>query len=103
MSCKLATVLQNVELKKRSSFSLETFKTACAWRHKHGMPMKLGLCLAALLAAAVLVTAAASEGKVTYIGHDKVAKGGTLLTAPDLTVLISHRASPGEVEVHDKE
>jgi mannose-6-phosphate isomerase-like protein (cupin superfamily) len=40
---------------------------------------------------------------VTFIGHDTVAKGGTLVRASDLTVLISHRASPGEVEVHDKE
>jgi quercetin dioxygenase-like cupin family protein len=64
--------------------------------------MKLAL-LFASLAAAVLLTAAAGGAKVTYFGHDKVAKGGTLLTAPDLTVLISHRASPGEVEVHDKE
>ena len=47
--------------------------------------------------------AAAPDANVTYIGHDKVAKGGTLVTAPDLTVLINHRASPGEVEVHDKE
>ena len=44
---------------------------------------------------------------VTYIGHDKVAeaigKGGDLVTASDLTVLGSHRAGPGQVEVHDKE
>ena len=44
---------------------------------------------------------------VTYIGHDKVAeaisKGGDLVKAPDLTVLGSHRAGPGHVEVHDKE
>src|SRR5437762_13919875 len=65
--------------------------------------MKLGLVTVALLAAVVLLSAAGSDGKITYIGHDKVAKGGTLVTATDLTVLISHRASPGEVEVHDKE
>ena len=65
--------------------------------------MKLALAFASLLAAAALLTAAAGAAKVAYFGHDKVAKGGTLLTAPDLTVLISHRASPGEVEVHDKE
>ena len=44
---------------------------------------------------------------VTYIPHDKVAqaitKGGDLVKAPDLTVLGSHRAGPGQVEVHDKE
>ena len=65
--------------------------------------MKLGLTLAALLGVAALLTAAVPDSKVTFIAHDKVAKGGTLLRAPDLTVLISHRAGPGEVEVHDKE
>jgi mannose-6-phosphate isomerase-like protein (cupin superfamily) len=65
--------------------------------------MKLGLSLAVLFAATLLLSAAASDARVTLIGHDKVAKGGTLVTAPDLTVLISHRASPGEVEIHDKE
>ncbi|HLK49773.1 MAG TPA: cupin domain-containing protein [Bryobacteraceae bacterium] len=44
---------------------------------------------------------------VTYIPHDKVAeaisKGGDLVKAPDLIVLGSHRAGPGQVEVHDKE
>ena len=64
--------------------------------------MKLGLASAIVLAAVVLLNAAAA-GKVTYIGHDKVAKGGTLLTAADLTVLMMHRAGPGEVEIHDKE
>ena len=64
--------------------------------------MKLGLASATVLAAVVLLNAAAA-GKVSYIGHDKVAKGGTLLTAADLTVLMMHRAGPGEVEIHDKE
>jgi len=64
--------------------------------------LKLGLAFATLLAAALLLSAAAA-GRVTYIGHDKVAKGGTLLRAPDVTVLIQHRAGPGEVEIHDKE
>jgi mannose-6-phosphate isomerase-like protein (cupin superfamily) len=65
--------------------------------------MRLGLALAALLSVTLLLKGAAQEGKVTFIGHDKVAKGGTLVRAPDLTVLIQHRASPGEVEIHDKE
>ena len=65
--------------------------------------MKLGLAFTALLVSTVLLSAAAPSATVTYIGHDKVAKGGTLLSAPDLTVMIIHRASPGEVEVHDKE
>jgi quercetin dioxygenase-like cupin family protein len=63
--------------------------------------MKLGLALV-LLGSALLVTAA-SDAKVTVIGHATVAKGGTLLNAPDLKVQIAHRATPGEVEIHDKE
>jgi mannose-6-phosphate isomerase-like protein (cupin superfamily) len=59
--------------------------------------------LAGLLATAALWGEAASDAKVTFIGHNTVAKGGTLLRAPDLTVLISHRATAGEVEIHDKE
>src|SRR5262249_56938120 len=65
--------------------------------------MKLGFMLTCLAVSAVLLCAAATDPKVTFIGHDKVAKGGTLVSAPDLTVLISHRAAAGEVEVHDKE
>jgi len=65
--------------------------------------MKLGSVLTCLVGSAVLLSAAATDPKVTFIPHDKVAKGGTLVSAPDLTVLISHRASRGEAEVHDKE
>ena len=64
--------------------------------------MKLGLTI--LLCAVVLLTAAAAENaRVTYVGHDKVVKGGTVVTASDLTVLMMHRAAPGEVEIHDRE
>jgi mannose-6-phosphate isomerase-like protein (cupin superfamily) len=42
-----------------------------------------------------------------FIDHAKVAeafaKGGSLVTAPDLIVQGSHREVPGQVEVHDKE
>jgi mannose-6-phosphate isomerase-like protein (cupin superfamily) len=59
---------------------------------------------AMLLASAAWAMAASG---VTYIGHDKVAeslaKGGNLVTAPDLIVLGAHRAGAGQVEVHDKE
>jgi quercetin dioxygenase-like cupin family protein len=65
--------------------------------------MKTGLMLILLFAAAVLVTAAAGDARVTYIGHDKVAKGGTLVSAPDLIVMVVSRDKPGEVEIHDKE
>jgi quercetin dioxygenase-like cupin family protein len=64
--------------------------------------MKLGLALVTLFGSAMLLTAA-SDAKVTYIGHATVAKGGTLVNAPDLKVQIAHRATSGEVEVHDKE
>jgi mannose-6-phosphate isomerase-like protein (cupin superfamily) len=69
--------------------------------------MKLLLALAVLLLAVISMTGAGGSSAVTYIGHDKVAasiaKGGNLVTAPDLTVLGSHRAGPGQVEVHEKE
>ncbi len=50
-----------------------------------------------ILTALLFVTAALSlhAAEVTYVGHDKVAtalaKGGPLVTAPDLTVSGSHR------------
>jgi len=69
--------------------------------------MKLLLPVAMLLLAAALMTGAGGSPTVTYLGHDKVAtalaKGGNLVTAPDLTVLGSFRNKPGEVEIHDKE
>jgi glc operon protein GlcG len=67
--------------------------------------MKLVLTFAVLLAAAFMLTGAGPG--VTYIASDKVgdslAKGGVLLTQPDLIVQGAHRAGPGQVEVHDKE
>src|SRR5437899_3910619 len=66
--------------------------------------MKLFLMLTTLFTTAVVLTAA---GGVTYLGHDKVstalAKGGSLVTAPDLLVSGSHRDKAGQVEVHEKE
>ncbi len=60
-----------------------------------------------IAAAALLLSAAAVSGaggsKVTFVGHDQVAKGGTIVTAPNLSVLMAHRDAPGMVEVHDKE
>ena len=67
--------------------------------------MKLLLVLSTLLATALLLSAAGSG--VTYVTHDTVtaalAKGGPLVTAPDLMVSGSHRDKAGQVEVHDKE
>ena len=65
--------------------------------------MKLLLALTTLLLGAVLLNAAAGNSNITYIDHEKVAKGGTLVTAPNLSVSISSRNGPGQVEVHDKE
>ena len=67
--------------------------------------MKFLLVLTTVFAAALLLTAASPS--VTYVSHDKVttalAKGGPLVTAPDLLVQGSHRDKAGQVEVHDKE
>jgi glc operon protein GlcG len=67
--------------------------------------MKIFLAFATLFAAAVALTGAGPA--VTFIGADKVstsmAKGGVLLTQPDLIVQGAHRAEAGQVEVHDKE
>jgi mannose-6-phosphate isomerase-like protein (cupin superfamily) len=71
--------------------------------------MKIVLVLTSLLilTAAYLTIAAGAAPGVTYVSHEKVAaaiaKGGSLVTAPDLTVTGSHRDKPGQVEVHDKE
>src|SRR5215471_2865007 len=65
------------------------------------------------LVPATLVTLAfllqAGSGSVSYVGHDKVtaalAKGGSLVNAPDLNLTVSctHRDKAGNVEVHDTE
>jgi mannose-6-phosphate isomerase-like protein (cupin superfamily) len=61
------------------------------------------------LMALTLLTAAVSlhAASVTYVDHDKVAaalsKGGSLVTAPDLSVSCSHRDKAGHVELHEKE
>ncbi|PWU11059.1 MAG: hypothetical protein C5B51_03310 [Terriglobia bacterium] len=69
--------------------------------------MKPILALTVLLLAATWMTGAGGPQGVAYIGHDKVAeslaKGGNIITAPDYTVLGSHRDKAGQVEVHEKE
>jgi glc operon protein GlcG len=66
--------------------------------------MKILLTLSLL--SAVVVLTAAGPG-VTFIAADKVsdslAKGGVLVSQPDLIVQGAHRAEAGQVEVHDKE
>ena len=71
-------------------------------RKKGGHLVKRILLAAALLLSATLLRAAEGS-KVTFIGHDQVAKGGTLLTTQNLSIVMAHRDAPGMVEVHDKE
>ena len=56
-----------------------------------------------LLSAGSLWTAVKAQAPVTFIGHDKVAQGGTIVTAPNLIIQISKRTETGMSEVHDKE
>jgi quercetin dioxygenase-like cupin family protein len=50
-----------------------------------------------------VAASAADDPSVTFIGHEQTAKGGSLVTAPNLSITIAHRAEAGMVEVHDKE
>jgi quercetin dioxygenase-like cupin family protein len=69
--------------------------------------MRFLLVVTGLTVFATLAAAADGPPKVTFVGHDKVAaviaKGGSLVTQPDLTVTGSHRDKAGQVEIHDKE
>ena len=69
--------------------------------------MKVFIVGGILLGMAVLLTAGAGPGAVTFIDHTKVAtalaKGETMIRQSDLTVLGSHRTGVGQAEVHDKE
>jgi quercetin dioxygenase-like cupin family protein len=69
--------------------------------------MKLWLVSASLLAIGMLVGAQTDSSGVIHVDTQKVAaalaKGGNLVTRPDLLVLGSHREKGGQVEVHDKE
>jgi quercetin dioxygenase-like cupin family protein len=69
--------------------------------------MKFWLISAAFLTIGVLAGAQGDSSGVVHVAPDKVAaaiaKGGTLVTRPDLIVSGSHREKGGEVEVHDKE
>jgi quercetin dioxygenase-like cupin family protein len=56
-----------------------------------------------LLVATAVTAGAAGTVKITYVDHDKVAKGGALVTASDFNIQILKRTGPGQVEVHDKE
>lgn len=68
--------------------------------------MKFFMVLATLLAMALMMTGAGTPA-VSFVDHSKVAaslaKGGTLVTQSDLTVMGSHRETAGQVELHEKE
>src|SRR5215813_2762029 len=65
--------------------------------------MKIVLVLTTLLVSAALLGAAAETAPVTYADHDKVTKGGSLVTTPEYTVGVNTRNMAGQVEVHEKE
>jgi mannose-6-phosphate isomerase-like protein (cupin superfamily) len=69
--------------------------------------MKLWLIAASLFTIGVLAGAQTDSSGVVHADPAKVAaalaKGGTLVTRPDLLVSGSHREAAGQVEVHDKE
>ena len=69
--------------------------------------MKVLFASTTILIATIVVAWSAGSSTVTYVSHDKVAaalaKGGSLVTAPDLLVSGSHRTGPGQVELHEKE
>lgn len=69
--------------------------------------MKTFLMAAALFTTALTIPMSAQTPNVTYLDHAKVAaaiaKGSSLMTAPNVTVSGAHRTGPGQVEVHDKE
>src|ERR1043166_5945444 len=66
--------------------------------------MKFLLVLTSLLVCAVVLGAAgAGPAAVSYFEHDKVTKGGSLVTEPGYTVSVNRRTATGQVEVHEKE
>ena len=69
--------------------------------------MKLWLVVASLLTIGVLAGAQSDSSAGIHVDPAKVAaalaKGGSLVTRPDLLVSGSHREAAGQVEVHDKE
>jgi quercetin dioxygenase-like cupin family protein len=69
--------------------------------------MKIWLISAALFTIGILAGAQSDSSGVVHVDPERVAaalaKGGPLVTRPDLLVQGSHRESAGQVEVHDKE
>jgi len=69
--------------------------------------MRLWLLSAGMLAVAALAGAQGGDTGVVHVDPEKVAaalaKGGVLVSKPDLLVQGGHREAAGQVEVHDKE
>ena len=69
--------------------------------------MRFWLMLVSALAVGTVAGAQNSDSTVVHVDPEKVAaalaKGGPLVTRPDLLVQGSHREAAGQVEVHDKE
>jgi mannose-6-phosphate isomerase-like protein (cupin superfamily) len=69
--------------------------------------MRVCLVLASLLAIGAVAHAQRESSEVLHVDAEKVAaalaKGGALVTRPDLLVSGSHRDKGGQVEVHDKQ
>jgi len=69
--------------------------------------MRFCLMLASALVVGAVAAAQNSDSSVVHVDPEKVAaalaKGGPLVTRPDLLVQGSHREAAGQVEVHDKE
>lgn len=59
--------------------------------------------VASALSLFAVALGAAESADVTFIDHDTVAKGGSLVTQPNLSILVAHRTGPGMVEVHETE
>jgi len=68
--------------------------------------MKL-ISIAGVFVIVLFLSAAAQSPAVTFLDHAKVAdalaKGTSLMAAPNLRVSGAQRTGPGQVEVHDKE
>jgi mannose-6-phosphate isomerase-like protein (cupin superfamily) len=74
---------------------------------KRRQEMNIWLISAALFTIGILAGAQSDSSGVVHVDPERVAaalaKGGPLVTRPDLLVQGSHRESAGQVEVHDKE
>src|SRR5438105_8075884 len=69
--------------------------------------MRFWVMLVSALAIGTMAGAQSSDSSVVHVDPEKVAaalaKGGSLVTRPDLLVSGGHREAAGQVEVHDKE